>query len=474
MSHGVDYIVKTLADKKGGVEASVQALESNIQGISRVLSTKIKPEKEFMTSSGAVVKLQDEPEYSSLPSVVRYGVDSSNVMPMNLEIDSKPVPLFDPLDLLSRTVAAVCTLGSGCSLGPEGPCVEIGAGVSRMLSGTNSSLRERHHLLLAGVAGGVAAGFNAPIAGVFFAIECGNRFLTKNGIVLSSTAKGDDIEDGPRADIAAIVLSATVAALVVQFSSKEATLSIQGNVYSMVSPLFEFPLYLGLGILCGAISVLFANMRDFFKDFFQGKQQIFAGDNSILNGSIGRFFADLPAHYKPLLGGLICGIVAVFYPQTLFVGYAILDELLAGRFPFGLSLIFQLLFLKMFLTSFSLGSGLVGGTFAPALFFGAAAGTAYHNLLQSAVQVLTQLASSSGQIPLADTMSHFLVLAGAPAYATVGAAATLGALFRAPLTASMLMFEVTQNHDIILPVLASTGVAGLFAEIICRPRRQGK
>ena len=62
-------------------------------------------------------------------------------------------------------------------------------------------------------------------------------------------------------------------------------------------------------------------------------------------------------------------------------------------------------------------------------------------------------------------------MANAPAYATVGAAATLGALFRAPLTSSMLMFELTQNHDIVLPVLVSTGLGGLFAELILHPRR---
>ena len=146
---------------------------------------------------------------------------------------------------------------SGCSLGPEGPSVEIGAGISRMASGGAASLREKHHLFLAGTAAGVSAGelsthhsrhyrhhdsmfwqasmrpsqVSLPlslsvskeaaillygilriccgVAGVFFAIECGNRYLSKNTIRLD-----EDAPDGPRADIAAIVLAAAFANLV--------------------------------------------------------------------------------------------------------------------------------------------------------------------------------------------------------------------------------------------------------------------
>lgn len=97
---------------------------------------------------------------------------------------------FNPFNQLTRMLGAVATLGSGCSLGPEGPAVEVGAGWSRLISGTSSTQKERHHLFLAGTAAGVAAGFNAPISGVFFAIECGNRYLSKNTVKMDEDAPG--------------------------------------------------------------------------------------------------------------------------------------------------------------------------------------------------------------------------------------------------------------------------------------------
>ena len=108
---------------------------------------------------------------------------------------------FNLVHLLVRGVAAVFTLGSGCSLGPEGSAVEIGAGLSRVFgasAGPALSEQQNRFLFLAGTAAGVAAGFNAPITGVFFALECGNRYLRRN------TLKFERVDEGPRADIAAI------------------------------------------------------------------------------------------------------------------------------------------------------------------------------------------------------------------------------------------------------------------------------
>lgn len=382
---------------------------------------------------------------------------------------------FQPIYLFWRLVAAVATLGSGCSLGPEGPAVEIGTGLSRVVSEFTAAdnalpysaftarriARENRHLFLAGTAAGVAGGFNAPITGVFFAIEVGNRYLKKNTIRLDS-----DAPDGPRADIAAIVLAAAVSELIVGIGLHESqALSIQGNSYAMISPVFELTLYLGLGIISGTISVVFNKLRDIFAELYVGE-------------SWGRNlpFAKLPLYIRPILGGTACGIISVFFPQTLFVGYVTLDQLLSGGIQFPTPLILELLALKLSLTSFSICSGLGGGILAPALFFGAAAGTAYHDIVVGLISVIHDAFSGlitpppSGVEGVTSIVPFFSV-AGAPAYATVGAAATLGALFRAPLTSSMLMFELTQNHDIVLPVLVSTGLGGLFAELISQPRR---
>ena len=144
-----------------------------------------------------------------------------------------------------------------------------------------------------------------------------------------------------------------------------------------------------------------------------------------------------------------------------------MDLILSGKAPVDVSLLTQLLFIKLQLTSFSLASGLIGGVFAPALFFGATAGVAYQNIMSGVVTYIAHVFAGSELIS-----SSFFCIANSPAYATVGAAATLGAIFRAPLTSSMLMFELTQNHDIVLPVLAATGLGGLFAELIAHPRKQ--
>lgn len=382
---------------------------------------------------------------------------------------------FQPVYLFWRLVAAVATLGSGCSLGPEGPAVEIGTGLSRVVSEFTAAdnalpysaftarriARENRHLFLAGAAAGVAGGFNAPITGVFFAIEVGNRYLKKNTIRLDQ-----DSPDGPRADIAAIVLAAAVSELIVGIGLHESqALSIQGNSYAMISPVFELTLYLGLGIISGTISVVFNKLRDIFAELYVGE-------------SWGKSlpFAKLPVYLRPVLGGTACGVISVFFPQTLFVGYVTLDQLLSGGIQFPTPLILELLALKLTLTSFSICSGLGGGILAPALFFGAAAGTAYHDIVVGLISVIHDAFSGlvipppSG-VEAVTSIVPFFSVAGAPAYATVGAAATLGALFRAPLTSSMLMFELTQNHDIVLPVLVSTGLGGLFAELISQPRR---
>eukprot|EP00599_Poterioochromonas_sp_BG-1_P003903 CAMPEP_0173134198 /NCGR_PEP_ID=MMETSP1105-20130129/1155_1 /TAXON_ID=2985 /ORGANISM="Ochromonas sp., Strain BG-1" /LENGTH=426 /DNA_ID=CAMNT_0014045963 /DNA_START=40 /DNA_END=1317 /DNA_ORIENTATION=+ len=186
--------------------------------------------------------------------------------------DTKPVlddynPAFDPWNQVVRLLGAIATLGSGCSLGPEGPSVEIGAGWSRLISFFGSNPRECRHLFLAGTAAGVAAGFNAPIAGVFFALECGNRYLSKNTVKLNEYSP-----DGPRADIAAIVTAAGLADIVVGLGLHESNaLSIQGNDYAMVSPFFELPLYMGLGIVSGGISVIFTKLRNIFTELFIGE-----------------------------------------------------------------------------------------------------------------------------------------------------------------------------------------------------------
>lgn len=161
----------------------------------------------------------------------------------------------------------------------------------------------------------------------------------------------------------------------------------------------------------------------------------------------------LPQFFKPILGGLFCGAMGLVYPQILFFGYETLNTLLANT-SMSLGLILTLLAAKILSTAVSAGSGLVGGTFAPSLFLGGMTGAAFHNIVQG----MLRMSAHSSPFFLADVQ----------AYALVGAAGVLSALFRAPLTASLLLFELTRDYNVILPLMATAGVGSLVGDIVER------
>lgn len=155
------------------------------------------------------------------------------------------------------------------------------------------------------------------------------------------------------------MLAAAVSALVVEWGlqGQSGSLQITGNSYAMASPLFELPAYLGLGLVCGGVASVFVALKDRFTAAYEGRAW---GKASPL--------ARTPAHLRPLLGGLACGLGALLLPQTMFSSYASLDQLIAGSLLPSVDVLLSLLLAKIVLTSFSLASGLVGGVFAPSLF----------------------------------------------------------------------------------------------------------
>ena len=154
-----------------------------------------------------------------------------------------------------------------------------------------------------------------------------------------------------------VVLAATLSSLVVKGGLTEESLQVQGNSYAMHSPLFELPVYLGLGLVCGGVSVLFSFLRDSFTELYDGK-----------SWAKGLPVVRISPLIRPILGGTLCGLAALAFPQTLFSSYSTLDSLIAGNDMLPVSLLVTLLVVKLILTSFSLSSGLVGGVFAPSLF----------------------------------------------------------------------------------------------------------
>jgi H+/Cl- antiporter ClcA/CBS domain-containing protein len=321
-----------------------------------------------------------------------------------------------PLSLrpIAKMVAAAISLGSGASLGPEGPSVELGGNFGILLSRILQVSQERQQLLLgAGAAAGLAAGFNAPIAGVFFALE----------IVLGTTFA--------TSAVSVVVLAAVVSSLVAQFGlGSQPAFALPA--YEVRSPL-ELPLYMGLGLLASLVSWAYIQSIQWARSCFAGEIAKFA------------WLGKIPKPAVPALGGLLVGITALKWPQILGIGYETIEAMLQDV-KFSLTLLLVLLVVKLLMTSISLGSGLVGGIFAPAMFLGASLGSAYGKLL--ALILPTDMFN----------------IAAPPAYAMVGMAAVLAGSARSPLTAILLLFELTRDYRIVLPLMAAVGISVWLVE----------
>jgi H+/Cl- antiporter ClcA len=311
---------------------------------------------------------------------------------------------------VTKMLAASVSLGSGASLGPEGPSVEIGANFGMLLSQILQVTQERQRLLLAaGAAAGLAAGFNAPIAGVFFALE----------VVLGATSFATSA-------VSVVLLSAVVAALIAQIGLG-AQPAFALPAYQVRSPL-ELPLYLGLGLWASLVSLTYTESINLVKAFFAGK----------LPGLT--LIKKLPTPTHPIIGGAIIGLVALKLPQVLGIGYGTVEAVLQDA-EFSLSILIVLLIVKLIMTAICYGSGFVGGVFAPAMFLGASLGGAY-------AKILAIVLPSIGQY-----------MAAPPAYAMVGMAAVLASSVRAPLTAILMLFELTRDYRIVLPLMAAVGLS---------------
>jgi H+/Cl- antiporter ClcA/CBS domain-containing protein len=322
-----------------------------------------------------------------------------------------------PLRPVTKMIAAAVSIGSGASLGPEGPSVEIGTNFGVLLSDILQVSQERQRLLLgAGAAAGLAAGFNAPIAGVFFALE----------VVMGTTYFATSA-------VSVVLLAAVVAALIAQIGlGSQPAFALPAY---QVRSYLELPLYLGLGLGASLISLTYTESIRLAKSAFAGN----------LPGL--KLLGKIPQSIQPILGGVIIGIVGWRYPQILGIGYETVEAMLQDE-DFSLNLLLILLMLKLLMTAVSSGSGFVGGLFAPAMFLGASFGSAY-------AKFLALVAPGIGDY-----------MAAPPAYAMVGMAAVLAGSVRAPLTAILMLFELTRDYRIVLPLMAAVGLSVWLVERI--------
>ncbi|XP_023747967.1 chloride channel protein CLC-e [Lactuca sativa] len=321
-----------------------------------------------------------------------------------------------------KGVAAAVTLGTGNSLGPEGPSVEIGASVAKGIGSLfDRNAQRKLSLKAAGSAAGISSGFNAAVAGCFFAVE---SVLwpspAESSLSLTNTTS-------------TVILSAVIASVVSEIGlGSEPAFTVPDYDFRSAT---ELPLYLLLGIFCGLVSLSFSSCTSWMMMTTNKIQNTFS----------------IPKPVFPILGGFTVGLIALLYPEILYWGFENVDTLLETR-PFvkGLSvdLLLQLIAVKIVATSFCRACGLVGGYYAPSLFIGAATGMAYGKIFGSFIPQFNSIFHISG-----------MEVASPQAYGLVGMAATLAGVCQVPLTSVLLLFELTHDYRIVLPLLGAVGLS---------------
>jgi CIC family chloride channel protein len=303
--------------------------------------------------------------------------------------------------MLGAALASATSIGFGASVGREGPVVHLGASLSSWVAQKLHLSRPLTLTLLGcGVAAAIAASFNAPIAGVFFALE-----VVVGHYALSSFAP--------------IVIASVTGTIITRL--------YYGNFPAFAIPdrtitsFLEFPAFALLGIVSALIAISF--IRGTF----------------LVEDAVKR--VPLPAWTKPAMAGLVLGGVALFYPHVLGVGYETTDAALAEKFT--LTMLLVLLVLKFAMTVLCLGSGFAGGVFSPSLVMGALAGGAFGLI---ATGVFPHLSSGPG------------------AYVIVGMGAVAGAVLGAPISTILIIFELTSNFTLTIAVMIGVVIASAITQ----------
>ncbi|MEX2356128.1 MAG: chloride channel protein [Thermaerobacterales bacterium] len=311
-----------------------------------------------------------------------------------------------PRVVFVKSLASALTIGTGGSVGREGPIVQTGSALGSAI-GQFFKVKEMHlrTLVGCGAAAGIAATYNAPIAGVFFALE----------IILSRFS------------------SEAFSLLVVS----SVTASVVAHIFVADTPVFVVPAasfihwtelfwYILLGVAAALVGRLFIVVLYKMEDLWEKLSVI-------------------PQYLHPMLGGLVIGGLAYYVPAILGVGYPTIEGALHGEFSIGF--LFLLLVAKIVATSITLGSGGSGGVFAPSLFLGSALGAAVGIFFHALFPATT---AASG------------------AYALVGMGALFAATAGAPMTATLTLFELTRDYRIILPLMLAVGTATLVSRLLAK------
>jgi CIC family chloride channel protein len=308
--------------------------------------------------------------------------------------------------VFGKFVCCATSLASGIALGREGPSVHIGSGIASVIARRlGLSAAQVRWLIPVGASAALAAAFNTPIAAVLFSLE-------------------EIMGDLHAPILGSVVLSSTTSWMVLHLIlGDEPLFHVAG--YHLVNPA-ELGVYVGLGVVGGLGSVAFVKLLLHLR----------------------RAFHALPRRtlwLQPVAGGLAVGLLGYFVPQVLGVGYDQVDRVLGGDVV--LSVVLTLAVLKILATSVCYASGNAGGIFGPSMFIGAmmggAVGAVAHRLLPAST-------------------------AGPGAYALVGMGTAFAGIIRTPLTSVIMIFEVTRDYTIIVPLMISNLIAFYISQQLQR------
>jgi CIC family chloride channel protein len=307
---------------------------------------------------------------------------------------------------LANAVVSMLSLGAGASAGREGPVVHLGGALAAFactrIRLPNSA---RRTLLAAGVAGAVSASFNAPIAGVLFAQEVILGHFSARSLV-------------------PLVLASTSATIVSRFWFGDFAAFTVPDYH--ITSYLEVPAFVLLGVVAAMVSIIF--------------QAVLIGTDWVARN------ISMPIVVRPVVGGLMVGAIAVFFPQVLGVGYDTTDAALKDDLP--LLLMFVLLVAKTAATAITLASRFGGGIFSPALYLGALTGAIFGLI---ATTVFPHLSSSGGL------------------YAILGMGAVAAAVLGAPISTTVMVFELTGGYALSLALLLTVSIAnGLSLAVLGR------
>lgn len=330
-----------------------------------------------------------------------------------------------PIVVIIKAIASAITIATGGSVGREGPIVQIGSGIGSTIGQMLRLSPERLKILVGcGAAAGIAATFNAPIAGAFFALE----------VIIGNFALHS---------FSPIIISSVLATVISRSFLGDFPSFLLREIYILKSA-WEIPLYIVFGIVCGFVALMFIQSLHWTEEWFDNLK--------------------ISPYLKATIGGFFVGIILLFVPNTFGTGHDTIESILnfsifskniPGAIQHGFLAYFYvenhliflwfgfviLLFIKLIATNITLSSGGSGGIFAPSLFLGAISGAIYGMLVNYLFPEMT---------------------APIGAYAIVGMGAVVAGATHAPITATLIIFELTNDYKIILPMLITCTLSTLM------------